>query len=291
MPQILVTGATGQVGQAVLEALAREPGPHRLVAGVRDPARAGTRLGHLPGLALRAFDFEAPATYATALQGIDILFLLRPPHIADVQAVFAPLLQAAATAGIGQVMFLSVQGADKSPVIPHHKIERLIREQGFRYIFLRPSYFMQNLTSTLYPGIRDRQEIALPAGRGLFNWIDVQDIGAVAARLLRDFAAHAPLAIDLTGDENADFHTVTALIREVTGAPIHYRPLSPWAFYRRQRRAGMPRGQVIVMLLLHLLPRFQAAPRLSPAVAELTGQPPTSLRAFLARERAAFTGR
>jgi len=63
---------------------------------------------------------------------------------------------------VNQVVFLSVQGAEKSKVIPHNRIESLIIEYGMEYIFLRPGYFMQNLTTTLLPDIIKRRQIFLP---------------------------------------------------------------------------------------------------------------------------------
>ena len=79
----------------------------------------------------RTFDFENEQTHEEAFFKVDILFLLRPPHISDVDKYFKPLLERAKNCDIENVVFLSVQGAEKSKVIPHNKIEHLIKALGF----------------------------------------------------------------------------------------------------------------------------------------------------------------
>ncbi len=119
----------------------------------------------------RQFDFEDTNSFEQSLTGIDRVFLLRPPHISDVDKFFRPLLQHFRLYNIHDVVFLSVQGAEKSKVIPHNKIEKLLKEFGFNTIFLRPAYFMQNLTTTLLQDIKMKRRIILPAGKARFNWL------------------------------------------------------------------------------------------------------------------------
>ena len=57
--------------------------------------------------------------------------------------------------------FLSVQGAESNPIVPHHRIERAICDLGLPYTLLRPSFFMQNLTTTHLPEIRDEHRDVL----------------------------------------------------------------------------------------------------------------------------------
>lgn len=93
------------------------------------------------------------------MSGIDTIFLLRPPHLSDIDTYFKPLIFKIKDTNIKQIVFLSVQGAEKSKAIPHNKIERLINENELDFIFLRPSYFMQNLTTILIDDIKTKREI------------------------------------------------------------------------------------------------------------------------------------
>src|SRR6056297_3395326 len=116
--------------------------------------------------------------------------------------------------GVKEIVFLSVQGAEKSNVIPHRKIEKLILNSGLEYIFIRPSYFMQNLTTTLLEDIRKNHRIVLPAGRARFNWVDGKNVGEVGAVLLEHFEDYANQGIDVTGSENLSFYEVRDLMRK-----------------------------------------------------------------------------
>ncbi len=280
--KLLLTGATGNVGRATLAALLVRPTPHlTVVAGVRELMKEAKEA---PRIQQRVFDFEAPATWAAALSGIDTVFLLRPPQLADVTGTFAPLVAAMVAAGVGHVVLLSVQGAENNAIIPHRRIEKLLLASGLGWTFLRPSYFMQNLTTTLRVGLETHHRIRLPAGQTPFRWIDVADIGRVAAVVLRDPAAHTGQAYDLTGDELTDFGTVCQLISRLTGVPVRYEPIGPLRFLWEQHRAHQPLMYGLVLVMLHWLPRFFAPPPAADTVRRLTGQPPGTLAAFIERE-------
>lgn len=279
---LLVTGATGTVGAAVLAALAEQPPSTPVLAAVRDPTAANEHIG--PAVATRAFDFEDSTTWPAALAGVTTLFLLRPPQLADVAGTFAPLIKMAATNGVRHIVFLSVQGADKNAVIPHRRIEKLLLASGLAWTFLRPSYFMQNLTTTLRADLLERHRICLPAGRAQFRWVDARDIGRVAATVLRDPPAHAGRAYDITGDELLDFGTVAALITRQTSVDVRYESPNPVRFVWQQQRAGQALAYALVLVMLHWLPRFFAPPPAADTVRRLTGRPPGTLAEFIDRE-------
>jgi len=284
MKQILVTGATGNIGSEVIKYLTESDSDGEIIAAVRSVEKAKSKFVENPGLSFRPFDFENPESFKSAFVGIDTLFLLRPPHISDVETVFRPLLNSAKENGIKNIVFLSVQGAEKSKVIPHNKIERIIQESKFNYIFVRPSYFMQNLTTTLLPEIVNERSITLPAGKAKFNWIDVENIGEATANLILGFESNGNKAFEITGSENKSFSEVTQMMTEITGHQIRYKSINPVSFYFKKKKEGMDSGFALVMSLLHFLPRFQAAPDISDNYQLLTGKTPTTLQEFIRRE-------
>ena len=283
MKNVFVTGATGNIGQALIKQLLLLGDQVSVSAGVRSVEKAKSTFGATDTVNLCEFDFENPVTYEGGLKGVDTLFLLRPPHISKVD-VFKPLLRAIKRAEIREIVFLSVQGADRSKVIPHNKIERLIKENNVPFIFVRPSYFMQNLTTTLYKEIKEHRTITLPSGGAKFNWVDIKDIAATTAQLIVNFDAYEGKSYDVTGNENVSFERVVALINANIENKLTYRPVGPFAFYRQKKREGMQTGFIIVLLLLHFLPRFQKEPKRSQNVKEITGKEPITLEQFIQRE-------
>lgn len=288
MKRILITGATGNVGMEVIRFLFRNGVNDRIVAGVRDISRSRKALAKFEKLDFALFDFEEPGTFNSALKNVDSVFVLRPPHISDIDRYFKPLIQSIADSGIQEIVFLSVQGAEKSKIIPHNKIEKLISDAGIPYVFLRPSYFMQNLTTTLLIDIQQKRKITLPAGNAKFNWIDIENIGEITAILFERFNEFRNQAIELTGYENLSFGTVVQLINTQIEEVITFENTNPIRFFRIKKKEGLATGLILVMILLHFLPRFQPEPQISNFYEKLTGKKPTTLNEFVKREREKF---
>lgn len=288
MKRILITGATGNIGVEVIKYLYLLGHPNKVIAGVRDIGKAKIVFNNYDAFDYTYFDFEKPDSFHGALNNIDCVFLLRPPHLADVDKYFKPLINCLKAKQIKEIVFLSVQGAEKSKVIPHNKIERLIVESGLDYIFIRPSYFMQNLTTTLLADIKTKRKIILPSAKAKFNWIDIENIGEASSILIDRFSEFRNQKIEITGYENENFYRVVDLINSSIKRPITFSSVNPLTFYRIKKNDGMAKGMIIVMILLHFLPRFQKEPIVSKFYEKLTGKKPTRLIDFIQREKAKF---
>lgn len=277
---ILITGATGNVGLETIKALRATPSSFAVVAGVRNLEKDKKKLAGYE-LDFTEFDFADPTTHQAALTDCEVLFLLRPPQLADVDRYFKPLIEQAKKSGLQHLVFLSVQGVENSSIIPHHKIEKLIVESGIPYTFLRPAYFMQNFTTTLREDLVKKDLIFLPAGNTPFALIDVRDIGTVAAQVLTHPTAHTNRAYDLTSDQLLTFGEMARQLSEGLGKKITYRSPSLWAFFWKKKREGTPVGYILVMIMLHYFPRFQKTPSLSDWVEKLAGRKPISFEQFV----------
>jgi len=92
MSNILITGATGNIGLEVIRFLNQIDSSNRIIAGVRNIGKAKNVFKDYPKLDYVHFDFEDFDTFDNALMGIDMIFLLRPTHISDVDKYFKPLI-------------------------------------------------------------------------------------------------------------------------------------------------------------------------------------------------------
>ncbi|WP_154858483.1 NmrA family NAD(P)-binding protein [Cyclobacterium xiamenense] len=282
---ILISGATGNVGLEVCRLLQEGNPEHQIFAGVRNPEQEGDFHRRFPAIHLRKLDFNQPERFPEALVDIQVVFLLRPPQLSDVKKYFEPLVATCVQAKVMHLLFLSVQGAEKSSLIPHHKIEKRIVASGIPYTFLRPAYFMQNFTTTLASDIRKRSRVYLPAGKARFTLIDIRDLAAVAAEVLLHPDAHRKKAYDLTNSEPLDFKAMCDLLSKGLGRKIAFVSPNLLQFYVQKRKEGMPAPYILVMILLHYLPRFQPTPQTSDWVEELLGRKAIGFEEFVQREK------
>ncbi len=275
--RFFILGATGNVGLEVIRSLRFHD---NVFAGVRNPLKAKSELPNT--VKLVTFDFEDTESFLSAFLESDVVFLLRPPHISDVNKFFTPLIDAAVKCRVAHIVFLSVQGVESSSIIPHHKIENLIVASGIPYTFLRPSYFMQNLTTTLLFDIKKYRQIYIPAGRASFNLIDVRDIGEVAAKVLENYKDHSLKAYDITGSKNLSFLEMAEIIRNKCNTDIIYVSPMLLSYLYRKNKEGIPISYVFVMIMLHYIARFQKPPIISDVVLKITGHSPILFEKFVA---------
>jgi uncharacterized protein YbjT (DUF2867 family) len=277
---ILVTGAGGNVGREVVRALAARRAPVRAALFNVDDERRD-----LPdGVEAARFDFEDPTTFPAALAGVGRVFLMRPPAISDVNRAIKPFIDYAARTGptnaVAHIVFLSLLGVERNPVVPHARIETLLQDSGVPWTMLRCGFFMQNLDTTHRADIVEHGDLFIPAGRGRTAFIDARDIGAVAARVLTE-AGHDNRAYRLTGQEALTYDEVAAIMTETLGRRITYSRPSFLAFARRMRRRGHPWSYIAVMAGVYLTTRLGLAEAVTPDAAALLGRPPITMRQYV----------
>lgn len=270
-----MTGASGNVGVETVRRLRAAGAPVR-VADRQPRAEAGVE-------SVR-FDFGDASTFSPALQGVEKLFLMRPPALADTKRYFVPVVQAARAAGVRHIVFLSLLGAERNKVVPHARIEAAILASGLPYTFLRPSFFMQNLSTTHRDDIREHNDILVPAGHGKTSFVDVRDIAAVAARTLTE-AGHENRAYPLTGSEALDYGEVAQILSETLDRRVVYSNPSILRFVRHMRRRGFAWDFIFVMVAIYTTCRLGLAGQVTPDTQRLLSRPPLTMRQFAADYR------
>lgn len=282
---VLVTGASGNVGRVVLAELRQAGVPVR--AADANPERVHAIVGDAVDAV--ALDFTDPATWQAAYSGVDRMFVMRPPHLGNVARDMVPSLEAARAAGVRHMVLLSLQGAERNRVVPHARLESWLRGSGVAWTFVRPSFFMENLSTTHAADIRDRDEIVVPAGRGATAFVAAADVGAVAAAALRDPSAHRGRAWTPTGPEALTYDEVAAELTMALGRPVRYRRPGALAYARHASSVlGMPRGMVLVTAAIYSAARLGLAAGLTDDVRTVTGRPPISFGDWAVQHRGAW---
>lgn len=274
--KILVLGALGNVGAEVVKALQ--------VQGVR--VRAGDLFsdkitqrfgGNVEAV---AFNFSQPETFGPTFRGIEKAFIMRPPQITNIQRDMVPAMEAAKTAGVKHIVFLSLIGIEQNTVVPHYKVEQWLLQSGLDYTFLRCSFFMQNLNTTHRTEIRDRDEIYIPVAKAKTSFLDVRDIGMVAAVALTQ-PGHEKKAYDLTGSEALDYDHVAELFSQVLERKITYKNPSAAAFFIRQLQNKSKLMFALVTTWLYTNTKSGMADVVTGEVERLTGCKPILMRQYI----------
>lgn len=269
--RILVTGPTGTVGGPLLVLLTERGLP--VVAGARAPTRVP------PAVESVALDFTRPETFDAALTGVDRVFLMRPPAIAETERYIRPFIVVAERRGVRHVVFLSVMGVNRA--LPHWRVEQDLRASTLSWTFLRPAFFAQNLETAYRADICDHDAVRVPAGRGRTSFVDTRDVAAVAALVLGDPAPYAGRAYTLTGPVALDYHQVASMLSAELGRAIDYTPPTLLGYRRELRRRGYPSDYATVQLVINVVARLGLAARVTDTVEQLLGRPAAPLATYL----------
>jgi uncharacterized protein YbjT (DUF2867 family) len=277
MRRVLVTGALGNTGREVVREC--------LAAGftVRAAGLDEARLRQaFPDAEPVRFDFRDRGTWSAALAGCDYVYLLRPPRIADMENTLNPFADAAYSAGVQHIVFLSVMGADRMKWVPHRKVESHLASRGDRWTVLRPGFFAQNLQDAYREDIVEDRRLIVPAGEGRVAFLDVRDAAAVCARVLSEPGPYRGQALTLTGPAAITFHEAAAALSETLGFEVRYEPASIAGYMLHlSRRRRMPWMQIIIQTVLHVGLRRGDAEQVDPTVRRLLGHEGRTLREYV----------
>ena len=280
MEKIFITGATGNVGKETIKKLiTNKSKDYKVIAGVRDIEKAKKQLDY-KNLSFRKFDFKDKKLFKESLKDIDKILLVRPPAISRVKKFILPFLKEVKNHSIKHTVFLSLQGVEKNPLVPHYRVEKYIKEVGLPYTFLRPSFFMQNLTTTHLKEIKENNEIYIPAGNGKTNFIDVRDIAEVAFLALTE-RGHINKAYELTGKKALSYYEIADILTEKLNRKITYKDPSIISFYKRKKKEGMNTGKIIVMIGLYTVAKFGMADNTTNEIEKLLGREPITFSEFV----------
>ena len=282
---ILITGATGNVGRYVVE---------ELMEMKKDLRVAGTNLKRLEDLFgdeidKVKFDFQDESTFDKALEDVDRVFLMRPPHLGKPEDLY-PFIDAVKKKGIKLLCFLSLMGIEKNPMPPHYKIEKYIEEKDIPRVYIRPGFFMQNVSGIHADEIREKNEIFIPAGKSKTSFIDAKDIGEAIATILMSPDEHLNKSYTLTGPEALDYDDIAKILTKVTGRKISYaRPgfLKYRNYYINQR--NLDKDYVNVTVALYFMTRIGMAKAVTKDFYELMGKEPRTFEEFARENLASFS--
>jgi len=282
---ILVTGAGGAVGSAVLHELRAVGQAAR--AAYHSPAK--TERAVAAGDDAVTVDFARSETLAPALDGVRTVFLLGAMG-PDQTAQECNVVAAAATAGVERLVKLSVWRADEelTPIARLHRpVELALASSGLAWTLLRPNFYLQNFTRQMAGSIATAGVFAQPVIRAPISFVDVADIARVAAGALTSAASVGQIH-DITGPEALTYEHAAAVLSRVLERPVRYLGLPDDVARAGMLERGLSPFHADALIDVATAYRDGGAESVTTTVRELTGREPATFEEFAREHRAVF---
>ena len=245
--KIAITGATGQLGNLVIEQLLQLTAAQNIVALVRKIDKA--EHFKVQGIEPREFDYDHPETLVPALSGIDKLLLISANEIGRRTPQHQAVIDAAKVAGVPYLAYTSLLRADTSPLglaQEHRETEKLIQDSGITYTFLRNNWYSENYLA----GVAHTIEIGTLFGAaqdGRISSASRIDYAEAAAKVLTS-TGHDIKTYELAGSESFSLSDLATFIGQAVNKDIIYQNLSAEEYTQGLTQAGLPAGLVDVIV-------------------------------------------
>lgn len=245
--KIAISGATGQLGQLVIQALLKDVPASQIIALVRSEAKAASLKQQ--GVELRHFDYDAPETLASALQGVDKLLLISANEIGRRTPQHKAVIEAAKQAGVPYIAYTSLLRADTSPLglaQEHRETEALIQDSGLAYTFLRNNWYSDNYLATVQQ-IAESGVLYGASQDGKISSASREDYAEAAAKVLAS-AGHENKTYELAGSESFTKANLAQFIGQAAHKSVTYQNLSADDLRQGLTQAGLPTHLIDVIV-------------------------------------------
>ncbi|HLZ27517.1 MAG TPA: NmrA family NAD(P)-binding protein [Chloroflexota bacterium] len=281
---ILVSGAAGKTGRAVVAALAALGAPVRALVRRAPQAEAVRAAGAQEWLTGDMLDSR---TWAAACDGVRAVYHICPNMHPEEGAIGAAVLHAARVAGCAHLVYHSVLHP-QTQAMPHHwhklQVEELLFESGLPYTILQPAPYMQNVLVS-WPAIVAEGRYSIPyAASTLLGMVDLADVAEAAARILTE-PGHVGATYELGGPDILDQNQVAVVLSQRLGRTVvtDVQSLADWE--RRARAAGLGSYQLVSLLKMFRYYERHGLWGNPRVLGWLLGRPPTTFAEFVGRVR------
>ena len=271
--KIGITGATGQLGQLVVQKLKDKNPDAKLVALVRNPDKAKPL-----GIEAKAFDYEQPEALPKALEDIDRLVFISGSEIGKRETQHKNVINAAKQAQVKQIAYTSLLHADTSSMIlaPEHlATEKMLQDTGIPLTILRNGWYTENYTAGLKQAV-EQGAIIGSAGDGNISSATREDyVEAIAETIIND--DHTGKTYELAGDQTFTMQDLAAEVSKQTGKNIEFVNLPEAEYAQKLQEIGLPEGMAKAFASLDYSASKNDLHDESGELARLINRPTTSL--------------
>ena len=278
---IIVTGASGHLGHAIVEKLVNLVPANQIGVSVRDPAKA-IDLQAL-GVRVRHGDFSEPQSLGHAFEGATQVLMVSSNARAsggDPLAQHLAAIVAARAAGARRIVYTSHMAVSEAsafaPMLDHFATEQMLRECGLAWTALRHGFYAASglalMGDALETGVIEAPE------DGKVSWTAHSDLAEAAAIVLADEGRYEGPTPPLTGSEALDLADFAVIASELFGRPVRRETLTDDELRARMTARAAPERAAHIVLGLYIASRRGEFASVDPTLANLLGRPPTTVR-------------
>lgn len=238
---IAITGASGQLGQLVIEDLLKTVAAEQLVAIVRNPTKVSQFSER--GVQVRAASYEDKTALVQALDGVEKLLLISSSEVGQRAVQHRNVIEAAKEAGVKLIAYTSLLHADSSPLAlsdEHVATEKMLQQSGIPFVLLRNGWYTENYLASIPPALQHGVFIG-SAGDGKIASATRADYAAAAAKVIT-LENQAGKVYELAGDNGWTLAELTAKLTKQSGTTVAYQNLPEADFKAALLGAGLPEG-------------------------------------------------
>ena len=288
MTSIAITGASGKLGRATLEFLAKRKVPPGSVFPVMRDLSKGADLT-ARGFQVRRGDYTDPASLEAAFQGIDRLLFISTSALGEERMLHhRNVVEAARRASVGHIVYTSVikpSASAKFGASPgHFHTEALIRESGIPHTFFRNNLYL-DIIPFIFGGATLTGWLTHSAGPGRIGFVAREDIAEGLAAALTAARPNPVYAITVNRDAYG-LEEVAVALGKSAGKSVRYNSVSSDEFRRVLEGAGLPPAGVAMGVAMGEAVRAGEFDESSPDLEKLLGRAPITLEAFLTKSAA-----
>jgi len=235
---IAITGASGQLGQLVLNRLAEQENAEPIIALMRTPTEPA-----LNTIETRRFDYSQIETLIPGLTGVDTLILISSSEIGQRVTQHRNVIAAAQSANVKRIIYTSVLHADVSALSladEHRATEAALKASGLAFTILRNGWYTENYTASVKPALEEGAFIG-SAGKGLISSASRADY-AEALAITATASRHSGKIYELAGDTAWTLAELAAEISRQSGKQIPYLDLAENEYAQALVKFGLPDG-------------------------------------------------
>jgi NAD(P)H dehydrogenase (quinone) len=277
---ILVTGATGQLGTAVVTNLLEKTSANQIAALVRDESKASTLKEQ--GVDIRVGNYDDPAKLDNAMQGIEKVLLIAGTDEDNRLRQHKNVVDAAKKTGVQCIAYTSRALKDRNTLANklmegHFQTEDYVKECGLNYILFRNILYMDTIGQFVGGERVFDTGINLPTGHGRVAFALRSEMGEAIANVLLE-SDRSNRIYQLTGSESYSFDDVAATLTDLSGKAVAYTPAEKSVFEAQMKDRGTP--EIMVQRVVGFMTDIKNGQEseVSPHLENLLGRKPASLK-------------